>query len=459
MSSSAVIVGGGFAGLYAAWLLLRGGAGSHELLHVTLVESQPKCGGRARQIRYGGKGAGGRLVAGGAGIGRLAKDHCLRELLDSFGVPWKPFPRKVRHISKGNGATPHELPGASARFKAMLRKLQQSRPRHTETFRAFVRRALGKAGAATFFQLSGFGDDADADAAHTLRQYGFDDNVVSKGQMGMAVPWNDLVAAMVRWLRAHPRATVLTSTKAVSVKKRQAGYAVTLQTGTRRSRLHCDALMLALPASGMRALLRGVAPKVCGLERVRAQSFAYVYARAAGRSSAATLRKLLPYYTVLVGATPSPAAKGSGKAVSPLQKMIPMGGNVYMIGYADNANARRVRRLSCSELLRMAEGALLGVAPSRALLTGCMKRWIPEGTHYWSPASAASKCPQKPPQLREAIRRALPPGLFLAGEALSVDNQGWVEGALRDAREEVLRMQRGLRRTSPRARHAAKSAS
>jgi len=411
-----IVVGGGFAGLYAAWLILK----RDRSARVTLVEAAPRCGGRARQIPYHG-GENPPLVAGGAGIGRLGKDTRLEALLGDVSVPWRPYPRRVRYLGPNGEVLP---PTVGRELTVTLARLRRAEPKHTESFRDLLVRALGPDGKDRFFALSGFGDDIDADAADTLRMYGFDDNYDAKPSFGMSVPWNRLVAAIVRRLRAHPRARVLTSTRAERLRADQNGITVATRGARGSSILRGSHVLLALPASGMRALLKSMGRParrtLSLLDRVRAQSFLYVYAKARNPAAA---RRLVPYYTVLT------------RTDSPLQKMIPMRRGVYMIGYADNAKARRAHSMGCRELLRTADREL-GAREGARLFRGCMKRWIPEGTHYFAPGPSSSA------ELRARIHASLPVRVFLAGEALSVGHQGWVEGALRDAEGEVDRMMR-----------------
>jgi hypothetical protein len=369
-------------------------------------------------------------VAGGAGIGRLRKDRLLRRLLDELRVPWRRFRHRVeyRGVPGWEGWPPSRrrgrLAGARPWLRSALARLRRVGPRRGETFGAFVRRALGgEPSTRRFRALLGFGDDWEADAADTLRGYGFDDNFALG--WGMSVPWNRLVDAMVREIRRRG-GRVVTGCRVQGLEMRgpRGGWLVRCGRGARCRPLHADAVLLAVPASQMRRLVGG-APggrRAAGLlAGVRAQSFLYAYARARKPAQAAAA-SLPQTYTVLAG--------------SPLQKVIPMGGGVFMVAYADNARARQLRREGCAGVLRRAETAL-GVR-----FAGCMLRWIGEGTHYFAPLPA--RFPSRA-RFLAALRGSLPPGLFVAGEALSEGNQGWVEGALRDAEAETGRLAAALR--------------
>jgi hypothetical protein len=388
-------------------------------IQVTVLEAARRCGGRARQICPPGLGR----VAGGAGIGRLRKDRLLRGLLDELRVPWRRFRHRVEYRGP-----PAWVNGARPWLRSALARLRKVGPKRGETFGAFVRRGLGgEEPSRRFWALLGFGDDENADAAETLRGYGFEDNFALG--WGMSVPWNRLAAAMVREIRRRG-GRVVTGCRVAGVRpvegvrrfpERSEGEWSVKCAGKRPGREAADAVLLAVPASQMRRLVRGLGPKAPSAARlladVRAQSFLYAYARLKGRAPPG----LPQTYTVLAG--------------SPLQKVIPMHGRVYMVAYADNARARQLRREGCAGILRRAQTAL------GARFTACALRWNAEGTHYFAPLPARFR--SRAHFLRE-LRGSLPAGLFVAGEALSEGHQGWVEGALRDAAGEVSRIQQAL---------------
>ena len=439
------------AGLYAALRLLSpaGRRPGARPIQVTVLEAARRCGGRARQICPPGLGR----VAGGAGIGRLRKDRLLRGLLDELRVPWRRFRHRVEYRGP-----PAWVNGARPWLRSALARLRKVGPKRGETFGAFVRRGLGgEEPSRRFWALLGFGDDENADAAETLRGYGFEDNFALG--WGMSVPWNRLAAAMVREIRRRG-GRVVTGCRVAGVRpvegggwknaersegvrrfpERSEGEWSVKCAGKRPGREAADAVLLAVPASQMRRLVRGAGPKAASaaplvrglgpkapsaarlLADVRAQSFLYAYARLKGRAPPG----LPQTYTVLAG--------------SPLQKVIPMHGRVYMVAYADNARARQLRREGCAGILRRAQTAL------GARFTACALRWNAEGTHYFAPLPARFR--SRAHFLRE-LRGSLPAGLFVAGEALSEGHQGWVEGALRDAAGEVSRIQQALRAGGP----------
>jgi hypothetical protein len=412
------------AGLYAALLLSE-----RPGVRVTVFESEARCGGRAKQLRYGGtrrkrhKGHGATRVPGGAGIGRCGTDVHLERLMGRMRVPVRPFPRKVLYFPRGSGAE------EAQQLAGMLSKIRRGAARTQETFAQHVRRRLGEQGARRFFALMGYGDDADADAAHTLRHYGFQDNYgFRKRNRGFGVPWDLLVARIVRRLRSRgvsvrTRCRVRAVVGVEGMASRSGRWKVVVAAGGRAPRF--DHVLLALPARPAERLLRGCCPEAARMlhDGVRPQSFLYAYAKPASKEAARFIEARVPAYTVL--------------PESPLQKMIPMGNGVYMIAYADNANARRLHGMGCGAIMRLAERALRWEGPGR-MLVRCLKRSIHEGTHFFTPRRS-----QAAPGAAAFVRRLraeLPEGLWIAGELLSLHNQGWVEGALEDAAGQVTRL-------------------
>ena len=73
-----LIVGGGIAGLYTAYTLLK----QNPSLRLLVVEKNAELGGRATSTMFQGVS-----VVTGAGVGRFHKDHLLLELMDDLGLP------------------------------------------------------------------------------------------------------------------------------------------------------------------------------------------------------------------------------------------------------------------------------------------------------------------------------------------------------------------------------------
>lgn len=387
------IVGGGIAGLYYAWQVLRRSPGSR----VHIYEAARRCGGRIRQIRFGGM-----LVAGGAGIGRKKKDRRLLALAKTLGVKTTEFRHKVMYGPMGNRL--------GRPIAATAQAITSSRPAQGITFRQHLVRVLGRSEAKRFVEAMGFGDDLDADARYTLETYGIMDNY--KLGVGVRIPWNELVAKMVRALarkgcRIHTGSPV-TRIRLTSPGSAQGPPQVELVANQRPAVY--DKVVLALPISATRRLLAQVAPRAARMaSRIRPQSFALLYGR-----SKVPVQEWLKGYTVVGG---------------PLQKMISYGGHVAMIGYADNRNADRIAKWSSQKIVREVRRRI--GAPGLQFKGRIVRQYIREGTHYYRPAASLSVL-----AFRRNFKKACPPMVRVVGEAVSLD-QGWVEGALQSVDEDL----------------------
>jgi hypothetical protein len=428
-----LVVGGGLAGLYCAWRHLRRHPGSR----VAVLEAAARVGGRARTIRFGG-----RQVPGGAGVGRK-RDRRLIALARALGVPLRAFPGRIRHTAS-LAPDARRLPQALRKVKRAADALRAGKLRRREragsagagplmrreetTFRALLRRALGPDQARRFVRAMGFSDDMEADAPETQRAYGFEDNWRTMLKYG--VPWNRLAEALARDIRRRG-GRVLTGARAVALRRAASAipsggaalppWEVVIAEPKARAaaRWRSPCVVLALTSPAAAALLAGARDPRAGrtaraIRRyVAPQSFLYAYAVVRRGAAERAMREAFPAYTTTGGA---------------IQKVIPMGGRVYMVAYADNRNARRLAAAGkggarCPAIEAQVR-RLGGVRHEGPLFESCVVRFIEVGTHYFLPQASGSRR-----QWARQLRAMLPAGLQLVGEAWS-EQQGWVEGAL-----------------------------
>jgi glycine/D-amino acid oxidase-like deaminating enzyme len=273
-----------------------------------------------------------------------------------------------------------------------------------ETFRAFGQRVLGRERYAAFVRATGYSDYEDAAAAHTLYHYGFDDTI--GGRDLFTVPWKALVDA----LAAASGADIRLGYKVTDVKKVGDGAYDVVANANRTIR--APQVVVAVTASSLHRIFRS------SLDAVRAQPFIRTYARF----------EKGPALDALIAAVPRHMAVDA-----PLQKIIPMRDDVFMVAYADNASAVALRNAGARRLESLVEQAT-GVAGLR-IIDVYSKFWK-EGTHYFAPTS----------QVDSGVARPLGPNenVWVVGEAVSLKNQGWVEGAL-DSVPRALISSRGAR--------------
>ena len=374
------IIGGGIAGLYAAKRLMDVG-----IENVIVLEAEETVGGRARMARFRGI-----PVVRGAGIGR-ARDRRLRRLLREFGIPENRFRVKV-------------LRGSS--MSVIARRVRESREYRAApraTFGKLAATVLGKKRYAAFLEKSLYTNFERDDATDVILDYGVNDN--AGGWTGLAVSWTALIRALAK------KVGVVTKTRVTAIERLPDGSFVVRADGFE---VRCETVVLATTVDVVRRLLPGVANGPFGVQEYRGifgQPFIRVYA-AFDAPSAAILRSLVPATTIVS---------------RPLKKIIPMSKNknVFMIAYADNADAEAVHAIETDVplLARMVAEAVDAPAPLRILEV--QSHYWPIGTHGFGPLP--KKYADRAAFLRAAQRPA--PGVFVVGEMVST-NQGWVEGAL-----------------------------
>ena len=468
----AAVVGGGIAGLLAAYRLLQ----RHPSWRVTVLESARHVGGRTHTSVFAGT-----TVSTGAGVGRSGKDVRLASLLEELGLP-----------IQSRGATAD----ADARQVRRLALLSAAQPRDGATFRSFARGVLGDAELRAFVTTMGHTDMLEASARETMLHYGLEDNVHS--WTPFSVPWNALCETLRKRVQAFPGGHVLTGARvarirwprswadcacaregdkdsegqgfrhaaaaaagaryALSAKRTSApptadtcatcahpGSAtaaaafpstdlarLTLAGGT----VHlARRVIVAVPIDSMVPLLpRWFVPHV---SRIRGHPFIRVYARVA--------RAHVPLVAAAVG-------KFRVVSPSPLMKMsaVDAASGTFMVAFADGPAAvhlakhleaggpprptapgacppKQYLEALVTEALDLS-GAIAALRPSGRAhrrsrdgvvrLTSFAAFWFPVGTHYYEPRTGT-----------RAEKGTCSTRMFVVGEAVS-HNQGWTEGAL-----------------------------
>lgn len=344
----AVFVGGGVVSLVAAYRYNKKNPGRR---HVVL-EASARAGGRAYSKRFCGI-----EVPLGAGVGRANKDKEFLELLEELGVPYKTVSKTIEY---------RNVRGA-AFFKGSLKSLRDG-ARDGETFRQCGLRVLGQKKYEDFLDTAGYTDYEKSDARDALENYGFDD--LASGGKNFLFSWKSLVRRLSGGLNIvyGARVTRVEGGAAYVGNKKYEG----------------GSIFVGLTASPLRALFPG------SYEGLHGQPFLRVYG---------LLNKELPI--------DRPTVVGR-----PLQKVIPMGGRVYMVSYTDNASALLLKGAGKKTFERLLQEALgdPGIRIQRLL-----KRFWEEGTHYWEPGA----------------ERKMPKGVHVIGEAVNSE-QGWTGPAIRD---------------------------
>ena len=361
------IVGGGLAGLYAAYKLHQRG------LSVRVYEKSHRIGGRIGTIRFAG-----RDVPTGAGIGR-GTDVLLRALCSELGVPVTEFTAEFKYRFTDPMVEMLDI----KRTVSFLRRHVETvgLDRRSETFRCFATRVLGEARYRAFVAKTGYSDYEDADAVDTLYNYGFEDTV--PGYTALRVDWARLLRRLGEELEGR------------------------IRLGVAVGRLRLLGRGVTIVATDIDA-----ARKVTGKElpAVSTQPFARVYFSCeedldCGYTVCAPFQKIIQM--------------GRGKGRDGRQCM------VYMI-YCDNETARRIER--SRKVKKYIEDGVHEVFGKRVTVRECEVVYWATGTHYFPPLDAMFETRED--HIAE-LQRPFGPNsdVYVVGEAVSA-HQGWCEGAL-----------------------------
>lgn len=398
-----IIVGGGIAGLYSAYTILRD-APQTKLL---LLEKYKKkwLGGRmGNELFYGTQ------IVNGAGVGRKKKDRLLLDLLHELRIPVSEFqashdyseviqpPCRVKHV-----------------FDEIKKEYLRSSSSIHVTFKKFATDLLGKKEYQHFITCSGYSDYELADVYDTLFHYGFDDNCTN--WTGLSIDWKLLVEVLYKTIGSSYIKVSNEVTRIVS------GYPLGFEIyiKDRSQPYSCKKVILATTIVGIRSLV----PQKHSLYReIHGQPFLRVYGKFS-RSSVSELDRLVSGQTIVPG---------------PLQKIIPMNADkgVYMIAYSDNQSATMLhpyientaknRELFC----RLVETAL-GLSKGSLELIAIKGFYWTIGTHYFDPLDTRVFSSRE--EFLEKAQHPMP-GMLVVGEAVSL-HQGWVEGALESVKKVI----------------------
>ena len=395
-----IVVGGGIAGLYSAYNILKM-APKTELL---VLEAYKKkwFGGRTGNVDFYGTS-----VVNGAGIGRKNKDHLLIDLLHNLKIPYSEFSDDKYYA---NTIVP------ACNVKTILGMLKKALKERKETgihptFKQFVLPLLGEKNYKHLTTCLGYTDYEQEDAYDVLFNYGFDDNYGK--ETCLLIPWSKLTHKLAEFIGNK---NIVFSSKVVSIKKPDCGvFLLKVENG---KNYLCHKVIIATTIKSIVELL----PKFPIYKQIHGYNFLRVYGKFDHKSSA-IMKKYVPGYIIVPG---------------PLQKIIPINPEkgVYMIAYSDNSSAKYFKT---QDLLENNEKncaifcSLLSIAlgmekeeSARLHLIAIKDFYWPIGTHYCQPLNT-----NEYKNRVEFMKAAQHPmyNMVVVGEVVSND-QGWVEGAL-----------------------------
>lgn len=409
-----VIIGGGIAGLYAAYKIQKMSPKPRFLL---LEKTNMRdLGGRAGTISFKGTD-----VVTGAGIGRKNKDELLLKLMRELDMPIHEF------------TTGHHFPDniklscdVKTIFMMIRRHYKAACDKKGErihtTFKEFAKTVLEDDLYRQFITCVGYSDYENEDVYDTLYHYGFDDNY--QDWVGFSVPWRKLIENMVSHIGVE-NISINSSVKSIFFGEK-GGFSISFERNGRIPRITTHKLIMATDIENAISLIPGAKSDRNSIyKQIHGQPFLRLYGKF-DKKSIPIMQKYSPHLMVVPG---------------PIQKIIPMNPDkgIYMISYSDNQRTLALRKYldNTSEnrdyLCRLLERSLgIPKEAGKLEMTDIMDVYWPIGTHYYEPLREPFKNRQ------EFIKKAQNPfqNMVVVGEMIAL-NQGWVEGAL-DSVENVV---------------------
>ena len=394
-----IIIGGGIAGLYSAYKILKL-APKTQLL---VLERHKKhwLGGRLGNEMFQGT-----QIVTGAGVGRKEKDRLLIELLSELKVPYNEFrftPNLATTISQ-----PCNLKNIIKLLKTKFKEHSSISP-VKKTFKEFALPILGSKLYKTFTTCLGYTDYENEDAFESLYNYGFEDNYETWS--ALSIPWKLLINSIAKKIGIK---NIRCSSYVTNIDDiHPNNFVVYTDNGITYS---CSKIILATTITSILNLLPGASYKNSIYQQIRGQTFLRLYGKFTKHSSE-IMKRYVKGYTIVPGV---------------LKKIIPIDSEkgVYMIAYTDNKDAKYLKeRLQNTQKNReyfceLIEDAL-AISKGAISLIAIKDFYWPIGTHYYTPLSGPFK------NRKDFINIAQnpTPGIIVVGEMVSL-NQGWTEGAL-----------------------------
>lgn len=392
-----IIVGGGIAGLYAAYKITKMSPQTKILI---LEKNNKKYLGGRMGVDYFRN----THIMPGAGIGRKHKDFRLIDLLNDLKIKYGEFP-----ISPNYAETISPTCELKKTFLMLKHKYNPISDK-SKTFKEFATQILGDNQYKHFTTCAGYTDYEDEDAHGTLFKYGFDDNYAN--WIGLSIDWNILKNKLVDVIGEK---NIQCSREVSKINYNESDDIFTLTTSEKHEYL-TKYIIMATTIDAVRKLVPGGKLKTSIYQQICGQSFLRIYGQFA-KESLSIIREHLPNTTVVPG---------------PIHKIIPMNpdNGVYMIVYTDNSDADYLKKYSENSeknrgaLCRIIEKAL-GISNGSLKLNEIVSYYWNIGTHYYKPL------PDNYKSRKEFIKTAQHPmsNILVVGEMIST-NQGWVEGAL-----------------------------
>lgn len=397
-----IIIGGGIAGLYAAYKLIK----KTPTIKILILERNRKgyLGGRAGNAEFGGT-----TVVTGAGVGRKKKDKLLIKLLKELEIEFGEFETKPAY---SNALVPCNVKETFLHLKSQYEEAKHS---HL-TFKQFATSILTKEQYHHFIMCAGYTDYEKEAANDTLYHYGFEDNYTK--WTGLSISWSTLVDELAKKI-GHKNIKMSQNVLEIEEKtdKPSPSSPSFFLIKTKTDQFETQKIIIATTIHSVKTLLKPLITKKQEklYDQIHSQPFLRVYGRFS-KESIPLLKMAVPHLIIVPG---------------PLHKIITIDSEkgIYMIAYTDNLPAEMLHEHSKNNktnrdfFARLVEKSL-GL-PQTVLTIEEMAEWYWEtGTHYYEPLKGY--------ETRERFIKDGQhphPNIMVVGEMIS-QNQGWVQGAL-----------------------------
>jgi hypothetical protein len=394
-----IIIGSGISGLYAGYNIQKM---SPSTSFIILEKYKKKwIGGRTNNDMFYGT-----QVVSGAGIGRGNKDKLLIQLLNELELSYEEFPFKPYYSTQIDN-----IVDIKKSIKYLHNEYNKNKKQPRITFKNFTKPIFGDKLYDDFLVSSGYTDYENEDAFDVIQNYGMDDNACC--WKGLHINWKQLVSTLHNKIGIDK---IKTSMNVVNIKKTAENPCLFLVETDKGTIFETNKVIVATTIDSIKQIILGASNKNSIYNEIKGQIFLRLYGKFSKKSSE-IMEKYVKGYTIVPG---------------PLQKIIPMdaGKGVYMIAYADNANATYLhqylentpknRDVFCNLIEKS-----LGIIEQSLELIAIKYYYWPIGTHYYTPLS------EKYENREEFIHNAQNPenGILVVGEVVS-NNQGWTNGAL-----------------------------
>lgn len=374
------IIGAGIAGIYCALLLSL----KYPNKKVLLLEKNDYIGGRVLVEKFCGKD-----VVVGAGVGRYGKDRNLQALLERYNLPVNPYVSNKDYL----GFEPVDV------YK-IAKEMEKKKLDLNKTFKQNFIHLYGNDLYKRFVLSTGYTDFEDADVLDTLKYYGFDD--YKKDMKYFSVPWEQLKEKIVAELKKNG-VVIHKNTDVSNVRKLNRDHIIIETHKTKGNGKKVFETKNVIFATNLYGLQNYVNPEYHKYitSQIVCQPFMRLYAKVGNEIES------VKHFTFINNF---------------LQKIIPMGDNIYMMSYSDNKYATDLNKTPVDTIRKKLEN-LFDVNVCKIA-----KYYWPCGTHYYKPLKYFKN-------REEFLNKAQHPeeNVFVVGDVVAFD-QGWVEGALDSVR-------------------------